>query len=84
MFYYKTNFSKNAIFLEKTVENPFVGGHERFEVRGRPATNINITFSVGINVLNIFRLTTFSKKTIFSKITAKNYFEIKDFLRRTE
>ncbi len=39
------------------------------------ATKINITFFVGIDVLNIFNLTTFSKeKTIFSKITAKNYF----------
>ncbi len=37
-------------------------------------TKINITFFVGIEVLNIFHLTIFSKKTIFSKITAKNNF----------
>ncbi len=35
---------------------------------GHLAIKINITFFVGIHVLNIFYLTTFSKKTIFSKI----------------
>ncbi len=33
MFYYKTSFSKKAVFLEKTAKNPFVGGHDRFEGR---------------------------------------------------
>ncbi len=33
MFYYKTSFSKKAIFSEKTVKNQFVGGHDRFEER---------------------------------------------------
>ncbi len=28
MFYYKTSFSKKAVFLEKTAKNAFVGGHE--------------------------------------------------------
>ncbi len=45
---------------------------------GRLATKINITFLVGIDVLNIFYLTTFSEKNIFSKITAKNYFGRRD------
>ncbi len=41
-----------------------MGGHDRFEWRGggRLATKINITFFVGIEVLNIFYLTIFSKK----------------------
>ncbi len=34
MFYYKTNFSKNAGLLEKTAKNPFVEGNDRFEGRG--------------------------------------------------
>ncbi len=34
MFYYKTSFSKKAVFLEKTAKNPFMGGHGRFEGRG--------------------------------------------------
>ncbi len=42
---------------------------------GGLATKINVTFFVGIDVLNIFHLTTFSKKTIFSKIKAKNNLE---------
>ncbi len=33
MFYYKTSFSKKAVFLEKTAKNPFVGEHGRFEGR---------------------------------------------------
>ncbi len=74
MFYYKTRVSKKAVFLEKTAKNPFVRGHDRFERRGRLATKINVTFFVGIDVLNIFHLTTFLKKTIFSKIKANNYF----------
>ncbi len=75
MFYYKTSFSKKAVFSEKTAKNVFVGRHDRFEGRGRLATKINITSFVGIEVLNIFHLTFFSKKkTIFSKITAKSYF----------
>ncbi len=41
---------------------------------GRLATKINITFFVSIDVLNIFYLTTFSKKTIFFKNNVKNYF----------
>ncbi len=48
--------------------------YDRFEGKRRLATKINIIFFVGINVLNIFHSITFSKKTIFSKITAKNYF----------
>ncbi len=74
MFYYKTSFSKKAIFLKKTAKIPFVGGQDCFKGKGRLATKINIIFFVGIDVLNIFYLTSFSKKTIFSKITAKNYF----------
>ncbi len=51
-----------------------MGGRDCFEGRGRLATKIDITFFVAIEVLNIFHLTIFSEKTIFSKITVKNYF----------
>ncbi len=36
MFYYRTSFSKKAVFLEKTAKNPFVGGYGSFEGRGAP------------------------------------------------
>ncbi len=48
-----------------------MGGHDSFRTGGRLAIKINITFFGGIDVLNIFHLTIFLKKTIFSKITAK-------------
>ncbi len=67
MFYYKKSFSKKAVFLEKTAKNSFVERHDRLEGRERLVTKINITFFVDIDVLNIFHLTTFSKRTIFSK-----------------
>ncbi len=73
MFYYKTSFSKTAVLSEKTAKNPSVGGDDRFEGRGRLGTTINVTFFVRIEVLNIFHLTIFLKKTIFSKIRKKNY-----------
>ncbi len=28
MFYYKASFLKQTVFLEKTVKNPFAGGHD--------------------------------------------------------
>ncbi len=62
MSYYGSSFSKKAVFLEKTEKNPFVEGLNRFEGRGCLATKISITFFVGIDVLNIFHFTTFSKK----------------------
>ncbi len=34
MFYYRTSFSKNAVFLEETAKNPFVGGNDHFEGKG--------------------------------------------------
>ncbi len=71
MFCYKTSFSDKAVFLEETAKNSFMGGHDSFD--GGLATHINVTFFVGIEVLNIFHLTIFSKKTKFSKITAINY-----------
>ncbi len=74
MFYYKTSFLKKAVLSEKTVKRPFVGGYDHFKGRGRLVTKISRTFFVGIEVLNIFHLTIFSKKTTFSIITAKNYF----------
>ncbi len=75
MFCYKTSFSKKAVFSEKTAKNPFVGGYDPVLRGGEHlVTKTNITFFVDIDVLNIFHLTTFSKKAMFSKIKAKNYF----------
>ncbi len=69
MFYYKTSFSG------KTAKNPFVGGHDRLKGRGGVWRQKSTQpFFAGIEVLNIFNLTIFLKKTIFSEITAKNYF----------
>ncbi len=60
MFYNRTSFSKKAVFSEKIAKNPFVGGHDHFEGRGgRLATKMNITFFVGLEVLNIFYVTVF-------------------------
>ncbi len=73
MLYYKTSFSKKAVFLLKTGKNQFAGGHDCFEGRVCLATKVNITFFVGIEILNIFHLTIFSKNPKFSKIAAKNY-----------
>ncbi len=42
--------------------------------RGRLVKKINITFFVENEVLNIFHSTIFSKKIIFSKVTAENFF----------
>ncbi len=74
MFYYKTSFSKKAVFLEKIAKNHLWEDMTVLRGVGHLATKVNITFFVGVDVLNIFHLTTFSKKTIFSKISAKNYF----------
>ncbi len=80
MFYYKTSFLKKAVFSEKTAKNLFVEGHDHFEGRGRLATKIIITFFVSFQVLYSFSFNNFfkkkkkNKKTIFSKVTAKNYF----------
>ncbi len=67
MFYYKTTFSKKAVFSEKTAENPFVEGMTILKGGGSLATKINITFFVCIEVLNIFHTIIFSKKGIFPK-----------------
>ncbi len=67
MFNYKISFSKKTVFWEKTAKNSFVGGRDHFEGRRTFGTKINITILVGIDFLNIFHLTIFSKKeTIFS------------------
>ncbi len=79
MFYYKISFSKKAVFLGKTAKNLFVGGHDRFEKGASGNKNQYDLFFGGIDVLNIFHLIIFLKKTIFSKITAKNYFWKHDY-----
>ncbi len=83
MFYYKTNFSKKAIFLKKIAKNP-VEDMTGLKGGARLSTKISITFFVGIEVLNIFHLTIFSTKTIFfSKLTAKIIFGGKNIFEGT-
>ncbi len=56
-----------------------MGGHHHFKGKGgvwRPKININ--FFVRNEVLNIFRVTIFSKRTIFTKITVKKNYEGRD------
>ncbi len=65
------NLSWNNLKKKKKL---FVGGYDHFEGKGRLATKINRTFFVGNEVLNIFHLTTFLEKTIFSEIAVKNNF----------
>ncbi len=74
MFYYKTSFSKKAVFLEKTGKNPFAKGQDHFEGRGRLTTEINVTFFVGIDVLNIFYWTILLKKNNISQNNSKKSF----------
>ncbi len=62
MFYCKTDFSKKALFLEKTAKNCLWEDVTVLRGGGSLARKINITFFVGIDVLNIFHITTFSKK----------------------
>ncbi len=46
MFYYKTSFSKKAVFLEKIAKNRLWEGMTILG-KGHRATKMNITFSVG-------------------------------------
>ncbi len=61
------DFLKKVVFSEKTAKNLFVERYDRFEGRGHLASKINITYFVGIVVLNIFHITIFSKKQYFPK-----------------
>ncbi len=70
-------FEKSSIFGGKNEKNHFRGRTYCFEGGWRLATKINITFFVGTEILNIFHLTIFSEKNIFSRITAKNNFWVK-------
>ncbi len=77
MFYYRTSFSKKSnIFGEKTVKNPFVGGHGRFERKGVPGDKNQYNLFCRHRSSKYFLPNNFlkKKKTIFSKIKAKNYF----------
>ncbi len=68
MFYYKTSFLIKAVFLEKTVKNPFVEEHCRFEGWKASGDKNQYNFFIGIDVLNVFHLTILKKKKqYFSK-----------------
>ncbi len=58
-----------------------MGGHDRFEGRGASGTKINITFFVGIDVLNIFHLTKFSKKNNIFQNNSEKVFSWHDPFR---
>ncbi len=75
MFYYKTSVSKKAVFLEKIGKTPFVGGHNHFEGRKTSGDKNQYNLFVGISILNIFYLTTFSKKSnVFQNVIEKLLF----------
>ncbi len=57
MFYYKTSFSKKAVFLKKTGKKTPFGGDDRFEGRWASGDKNQYTFFVGTEILNIFQLT---------------------------
>ncbi len=63
MFYYRTSFSKNAVFLEKTAKNPFVGGHDGFEGRGASGKKNQYNF--------------FCRHQRFEYFSSNNFFEKK-------
>ncbi len=68
----KQVFRKKQYFWRKRRNTHLWEEMTHFEGRGHLATKINITFFVGIDVLNIFYLTTFSKKNnIFQNISEK-------------
>ncbi len=60
-------FSKKSSIFGENCEEPICGREWPFWGEGPPATKINITLFVGIHVLNIFYLTTFSKKNNISR-----------------
>ncbi len=74
MFYYKTSFSKKAVFLEKTAKNPFVGGHDRFEVRGASGDKNQHILFCRHRRFKYFYLTTFSKKNNIFQNIRKTFF----------
>ncbi len=55
--------SHEKLYFWKNCGRPFVGGHDCFEGKGHLVTKIKITFLLGYEILNIFPLTIFSKKT---------------------
>ncbi len=73
MFYYRTSFSKKAIFLEKTAKNPFVEGHGSFEGRGAPGDKNQYNLFYRHRRFEYFlSYNFFNKNNIFQNI--KNYF----------
>ncbi len=60
--------------LIKNCKKLFLVEHDHFREREPLAKKISINFFIGKKVLNIFYIAIFSKKTIFSKITAKKNF----------
>ncbi len=76
MFHYKTSFLKKAVLSEKTAKNPFVEGRDRFEWRGTSDDKNQLHLFCTHRRFEYFSFNYFFEKktTIFSKITAKNYF----------
>ncbi len=64
----------SSIYVEKIVINHLWEDMTILRGRGFQATKININFFVRNELLNIFHITIFSKKTIFSKIIMKSNF----------
>ncbi len=74
IFFHSIIFSKEAIFSEKTAKNRFWGPRQFLKGIGRLLTKMNMTFFIENVILNLFSLTIFSKKLIFSEETWKTHF----------
>ncbi len=72
-FIIKQVFRKELYFQGKNCGKSFVGEYDVLMRRGRLATKINMTSFVGNQFLNIFYLTIFLKKSVFSKIPQKKF-----------
>ncbi len=76
MFYYRTSFSKKAVFLEKNAKNPFGGGHGRFEGRGAPGDKNECNLFCRHRRFEYFLSNNFFvKNNIFQNISEKLFLE---------
>ncbi len=72
MFYYRTSFSKKAVFLEETAKNPFMEGHDLFEGRGASGDKNQYNIFCRYRRFEYFLSNNFFEKTnIFQNICEK-------------
>ncbi len=82
MFYYRTIFSKKAVFLEKMAKNPFVGGRGHYEGRGASGDKNQYNLFCRHRRSKYFSSNNFFKKNIiFQNISEKLFLGVSPFLR---